>query len=146
VGDDTENFKVFGYTGRMPDLMKIADLFIGKPGGLTSAEALACGLPMVILSPIPGQEERNSDHLLEDGVAVKCNEMTTIPYKIDSLLDDPLRLEEMRRKAFSLSRPEAAKTVVETLVADEVSALEVTDDEAEAITMAAGRERDFKAR
>jgi processive 1,2-diacylglycerol beta-glucosyltransferase len=146
VGDDTQNFKVFGYTGRMPDLMKIADLFIGKPGGLTTAEALACGLPMVIVSPIPGQEERNSDHLLEDGVAIKCNEMTTIPYKIDSLLDDPLRLEEMRRRAFAMSRPEAARTVVETLVADEVSALEVSDDEAEAITMASGRERDFKAR
>jgi processive 1,2-diacylglycerol beta-glucosyltransferase len=146
VGNDSENFKVFGYTGRMPDLMKIADLFIGKPGGLTTAEALACGLPMVIVSPIPGQEERNSDHLLEDGVAVKCNEMTTIPYKIDCLLDDPLRLEEMRRKAFALSRPEAAKTIVETLVADEVSALEVSDDEAEAITMAAARERDSKVR
>jgi processive 1,2-diacylglycerol beta-glucosyltransferase len=144
VGEHNENFKVFGYTGRMPDLMKISDLFIGKPGGLTTAEALACGLPMVIISPIPGQEERNSDHLLEDGVAVKCNEMTTIPYKIDTLLDDPLRLEQMRRKAFAISRPEAAKTIVETLVADELSALEVSDDEAEAITIAASKERDNK--
>jgi processive 1,2-diacylglycerol beta-glucosyltransferase len=97
---------------------------------------------MVIVSPIPGQEERNSDHLLEDGVAVKCNEMTTIPYKIDTLLDDPLRLEQMRRRAFAMSRPEAARTIVETLVADEVSALEVSDDEAEAITIAASKERD----
>ena len=146
VGENNENFKVFGYTGRMADLMKISDLFIGKPGGLTTAETLACGLPMVIVSPIPGQEERNSDHLLEDGVAVKCNEMTTIPYKIDSLLDDPLRLEQMRRRAFAMSRPEAAKTIVETLVADEVSALEVSDDEAEAITIAASKERDNKTR
>jgi processive 1,2-diacylglycerol beta-glucosyltransferase len=146
VGENNENFKVFGYTGRMADLMKISDLFIGKPGGLTTAEALACGLPMVIVSPIPGQEERNSDHLLEDGVAVKCNEMTTIPYKIDSLLDDPIRLEQMRRNAFAMSRPEAARTIVETLVADEVSALEVSDDEAEAITIAASKERDNKTR
>ena len=146
VGENSENFKVFGYTSRMADLMKISDLFIGKPGGLTTAEALACGLPMVIISPIPGQEERNSDHLLEDGVAVKCNEMTTIPYKIDTLLDDPLRLEQMRRRAFAMSRPEAARTIVETLVADEVSALEVSDDEAEAITIAASKERDNKTR
>jgi processive 1,2-diacylglycerol beta-glucosyltransferase len=101
---------------------------------------------MVIVSPIPGQEERNSDHLLEDGVAVKCNELTTIPYKIDCLLDDPLRLEQMRRNAFAMSRPEAAKTIVETLVADEVSVLEVSDDEAEAITIAASKERDSKTR
>jgi processive 1,2-diacylglycerol beta-glucosyltransferase len=146
VGPNNVNFKVFGYTTRMPDLMKISDLFIGKPGGLTTAEALACGLPMVIVSPIPGQEERNSDHLLEEGVAVKCNEMTTIPYKIDTLLDDPIRVEEMRRKAFALSRPDAARTIVRTLVADEVSALEMTDDEAEAITIAASKERDTKTR
>jgi processive 1,2-diacylglycerol beta-glucosyltransferase len=146
VGHDHENFKVFGYTGRMPELMKISDLFIGKPGGLTTAEALTCGLPMVIVSPIPGQEERNSDHLLEDGVAVKCNEMTTIPYKIDHLLGDPVRLEAMRCKAFALSRPYAARTIVETLVYDKIGALEVSDDDAEAITIAASKERDMKVR
>src|SRR6516165_9931373 len=146
VGDDNENFQVFGYTDRMPDLMKISDLFIGKPGGLTSAEALTSGLPMVIVSPIPGQEERNSDHLLEDGVAVKCNEMTTIPYKIDTLLGDPVRLEAMRCKAFAMSKPEAARTIVETLVYDKIGALEVSDDEAEAITIAASKERDVKVR
>jgi processive 1,2-diacylglycerol beta-glucosyltransferase len=146
VGYDSDSFKVFGYTDRMPDLMKISDLFIGKPGGLTSAEALTCGLPMVIVSPIPGQEERNSDHLLEDGVAVKCNEMTTIPYKIDSLLDNPERLDQMRHRAYALSRPDAARLIVETLVSDNVSALEVTDDDAEAITLAAAKERDTKFR
>ncbi|MBV8099077.1 MAG: glycosyltransferase [Verrucomicrobia bacterium] len=146
VGYDNENFQVFGYTDRMPDLMKISDLFIGKPGGLTSAEALTCGLPMVIVSPIPGQEERNSDHLLEDGVAVKCNEMTTVPYKIDSLLDNPERLNQMRNRAYALSRPDAARLIVETLVSDNVPPLEVTDDDAEAITIAAARERDTKLR
>ena len=146
VGHDPQNFKVLGYTGRMPELMKISDLFIGKPGGLTTAEALTCGLPMVIVSPIPGQEERNSDHLLEDGVAVKCNEMTTIPYKIDNLLGDPVRLEAMRCKAFALSRPYAARTIVETLVYDKIGALEVSDDDAEAITIAASKERDVKVR
>jgi len=103
-------------------------------------------LPMVIVSPIPGQEERNSDHLLEDGVAVKCNEMTTIPYKIDNLLGDPVRLEAMRCKAFALSRPYAARTIVETLVYDKIGALEVSDDDAEAITIAASKERDVKVR
>ncbi len=144
VHDRTESFRVLGYTDRMADLMTISDLFIGKPGGLTTAEALTCGLPMVILNPIPGQEERNSDHLLEDGVAVKCNELTTLAYKIDTLLDDPKRLEQMRQRAHELSRPEAARTIVETLVADDLPPLEVTDDDAEAITQAAVRERDLR--
>jgi len=146
VGNEPDKFKVIDYTNQMPDLMKISDLFIGKPGGLTTAETLACSLPMVIVSPIPGQEERNSDHLLEEGVAVKCNEMTTVPYKIDTLLRNPARLEQMRQRAFALGRPNAAKTVVDTLVSDNLPPLEVTDDDAEAITLAASKERDIKSR
>src|SRR5260370_22017967 len=106
----------------MPHLMKISDLFIGKPGGLTSVEALTCGLPMGIVSPIPGQEERNSDHLLEDGVAVKCNEMTTVPYKIDYLLDNPERLNHIRNRAYSRIPPDSSCCIVETLVSLNVSA------------------------
>ncbi len=90
-------FRILGYTDRMHELMQISDLFIGKPGGLTTSEALACGLPMAIVSPIPGQEERNSDHLLEEGIAIKCNELTTLPFKIDRLLDDPPRLARMAK-------------------------------------------------
>ena len=146
VGNEPDKFKVIDYTDQMPDLMKISDLFIGKPGGLTSAEALVCSLPMVIVNPIPGQEERNSDHLLEDGVAVKCNEMTTVPYKIDTLLRNPARLEQMRQRAFALGRPNAAKTVVDTLISDNLPPLEVTDDDAEAITLAASKECDIKSR
>ena len=72
---------------------------------------------MVIFSPIPGQEERNSDHLLEEGAAVKCNELTTMPYKIDRLLSEPGRLAAMRRAAAALGRPHAARTIVQTLSA-----------------------------
>jgi processive 1,2-diacylglycerol beta-glucosyltransferase len=110
------NFRVLGYTDEMHRWMQMADLFIGKPGGLTTAEALASGLPMVIVAPIPGQEERNSDHLLEKGIAVKCNEFTTLAYKLDNLLDDPARMGSMREKALAYSRPHAAETIVDTLL------------------------------
>ncbi len=125
VGADNPDFKVLGYTGRMHDLMKASDLFLGKPGGLSTSEALACGLPMAILSPIPGQEERNSDHLLEEGAAIKCNEMTTIAYKIDALLDDPARLASMRRRASEMGRPHAAATIVRTLLEDDLPPLQI---------------------
>lgn len=115
VGADNPAFRILGYTNRMHELMQMSDLFIGKPGGLTTSEALACGLPMAIVSPIPGQEERNSDHLLEEGAAIRCNEMTTIPFKIDRLLGDPERLARMARKAREMGRPHAARQVVETL-------------------------------
>ena len=80
---------------------------------------------MAVIWPIPGQEERNSDHLLEDGVAIKCNELTTIDFKIDRLLDDPARLAAMRERAFKLGRPDAAKIVAETLLTDQLDPLEI---------------------
>jgi processive 1,2-diacylglycerol beta-glucosyltransferase len=109
-------FHVLGYTNEMHRWMQMSDLYIGKPGGLTTAECLASGLPMIIVAPIPGQEDRNSDHLLEKGIALKCNEFTTLPYKIDNLLDDPHQLTSMRERALSYSRPHAAETIVDTLL------------------------------
>jgi processive 1,2-diacylglycerol beta-glucosyltransferase len=110
------SFRVLGYTNEMHRWMQMSDLFIGKPGGLTTAECLASGLPMVIVSPIPGQEDRNSDHLLEKGIAIKCNEFTTLPYKIDGLFSEPGRLETMRRNALAFGRPHAAMTIADTLL------------------------------
>lgn len=139
-GGHAARFLVMGFSDRMAELMKISDLFIGKPGGLTTSEALACALPMVIINPIPGQEERNSDHLLEKGIALKCNEFTTIPYKIDALLDDPARLESMRRNAAELGKPHAAQTIVDTLLDDDVEPLALDEEKRDAIAQAAAGE------
>jgi processive 1,2-diacylglycerol beta-glucosyltransferase len=89
VAFNRDRYRVLGYTNDMPDLMRTASLFIGKPGGLTSSECMAAGLPMVLIHPIPGQEVRNSDFLLEEGAAVRCNYETTVGYKIDQLLAEP---------------------------------------------------------
>jgi processive 1,2-diacylglycerol beta-glucosyltransferase len=110
--------RVFGYTDEMYRWMKTADLFIGKPVGLTAAEAVASGLPMCVFNPIPGQEERNCDHLLEEGIAVKCNDLITLPFKISKLLDDPARMAQMKLRALRFAKPDAAQTVVRTLIED----------------------------
>jgi processive 1,2-diacylglycerol beta-glucosyltransferase len=123
----------------MHDLMHISDLFIGKPGGMTTSEALACGLPMVVVSPIPGQEERNSDHLLEEGAAIKCNEMTTVAFKIDRLLADPERLACMAARARALGQPLAAQQVVEALLKDDLSPLFIGEVQREAMAQAAAK-------
>jgi processive 1,2-diacylglycerol beta-glucosyltransferase len=134
-----KRFCILGYTDRMHELMHISDLFIGKPGGLTTSEALACGLPMVVFSPIPGQEERNSDHLLEQGIAIRCNELTTLPFKIDRLLGKPAKLAAMRAAARALGRPHAARTVATTLLKDHLPALVLKAEQREAIAQAAVR-------
>jgi processive 1,2-diacylglycerol beta-glucosyltransferase len=115
--------RVFGYTDEMPRLMKTADLYIGKAGGLTTAEAIASGLPMCVFNPIPGQEERNCDHLLEEGIAIKCNDLINLPYKISKLLDDPARMAQMKRQALRFAKPDAAQTVVRTLIEDRLPPL-----------------------
>lgn len=108
---------VIGYTTAMDELMAAADLFVGKPGGLTTAELLARALVPVIVNPIPGQEERNSDHLLEEGAAIRCNNLPALAWKVDRLLDDPARLERIRENLRRLARPDAAREIVATLLA-----------------------------
>lgn len=139
IGAD-DNFCVLGYSDRMAELMRTSDLFIGKPGGITTSEALVCGLPMVIVSPVPGQEERNSDHLLEEGVAIKCNNLVTLPYKVDQLLDHPTRLKRMRTLACKLGRPDSARVIVNTLLDDNLRPLHLSAKKREEIAQAASSE------
>ena len=100
--------KVLGFTDQMDELMAAADLVVSKPGGLTTSETLARGAAMVIVNPIPGQESRNSDFLLENGAAVKANNLQLLVYKVDALLADPVRLAQLQANAARLARPNAA--------------------------------------
>jgi processive 1,2-diacylglycerol beta-glucosyltransferase len=108
--------KPIGFTTEMDEYMTAADLMLGKPGGLTTSEALAKGLVLVIVNPIPGQEERNSDHLLEQGVAIRCNNLPVLAYKIDQLLTDGKRLHSMRANVKRMARPQAARDIVRRLL------------------------------
>jgi processive 1,2-diacylglycerol beta-glucosyltransferase len=107
--------KVVGFTTEMDEYMSACDILLGKPGGLTTSEAMAKGLVFVIVNPIPGQEERNSDHLLEEGAAVRCNNLPALAHKIDRLLEDPQRLASLKANACRLARPQAARDIVQRL-------------------------------
>ena len=114
--DSPVQIKSIGFTNEMDSYMSAADLVLGKTGGLTTSEALAKGLGFIIVEPIPGQEQRNADHLLEEGVAIKCNNWPVLAYKIDRLLDDPQRIAQMQFKALNLARPSADHDIVEKLI------------------------------
>ncbi|HEX8764296.1 MAG TPA: glycosyltransferase [Candidatus Acidoferrum sp.] len=102
-----------GFTAEMDKYMAAADLMVGKAGGLTTSEALARALPMALIEPIPGQEERNADHLLEAGAAIRCNNLPAAAWKVATLLDDPARLKHMREAARKLAKPSAAAAIAE---------------------------------
>jgi processive 1,2-diacylglycerol beta-glucosyltransferase len=92
----------------MDELMAAAHVVVSKPGGLTTSEVLARGAAMAIVNPIPGQESRNSDYLLENGAAIKINNLGTLSYKLGALLDDPDRLRTIRENARRIAKPQAA--------------------------------------
>ncbi|MGI9035158.1 MAG: MGDG synthase family glycosyltransferase [Pyrinomonadaceae bacterium] len=116
LNNERVTFKPVGFTREMDEYMSAADLIVGKPGGLTTSEALAKGLIFVIVNPIPGQEERNSDHLLEKGCAIKCNNLPVLAYKIDELVNDENRLAAMQKNVAKFARPNAAREIVERLL------------------------------
>ncbi len=104
--------RVAGFTDKMHEWMQAADVVVTKPGGLTVAEALACGLPLVIVNPIPGQETRNSDYLLEHGAAIKVNNPRLLGYRVGKLLADTARLRGLQHAARAIARPHAARDIV----------------------------------
>jgi processive 1,2-diacylglycerol beta-glucosyltransferase len=110
------NYHIFGFTTEMHELMFISDLYIGKPGGLTTAECLASGLPMIVWDPIPGQELYNTSYLLENGAAVAPDTATIIGYKVDQILQTPGRLDTMCEAVRRMAHPRAAYTIVDTMI------------------------------
>jgi len=115
LNNERVRFIPIGFTREMDEYMSAADLIVGKPGGLTTSEALAKDLIFVVVNPIPGQEERNSDHLLEKGCAIKCNNLPVLAYKIDELVKDKARFEKMKENVRKFARPRAAFEIIEKL-------------------------------
>ena len=99
---------LYKFVNNIDELMEIATVIITKAGGLTTAEALAKGLPMVIIRPLPGQEEINTTYFLNKGVAVKIIDDKLIPVFIQELLSNPSMLKGMREAALRMSRPQAS--------------------------------------
>ena len=107
---------VHGFVDHLHDWMAAADLIVTKPGGLTMAEALAMGKPTLLMDPIPGQEQRNAEHLLEAGASVRAFEPEEALWKIEALLGDRPRLDALASASRRLGRPQAAKHILRDAV------------------------------
>lgn len=99
---------VLGFVENVYDYMHACDALVTKPGGLTTAEALAARVPMLLCRPLPGQEERNSRVLVEAGCATRVRSVTELPAALDMLLSDPARRARMTGAQARLGRPQAA--------------------------------------
>lgn len=108
---------VHGFVSNMHELMDAADLIVTKPGGLTTTEILAKGKPMALVSPIPGQEQRNCEYLLEEGAAVRLYDTDDAAFYLEKWLGDEARMKRMQAAARAIARPKAAKEIASTLIA-----------------------------
>lgn len=99
---------LFGYVDNINELMSISDIIITKPGGVTTAEALAKKIPMIIIKPIPGQEASNTNYLISKGAALKIDKPKEAGILIEELLAEPEKLIRMRESAQRISKPNAS--------------------------------------
>jgi processive 1,2-diacylglycerol beta-glucosyltransferase len=106
---------VLGFVSNMNELMAVSSLVITKPGGLTTSEALASGLPMVVINPIPGQEAANSDFLLQAGAAIKVGRIEEMSIRVGELLGSK-KLTAMAKAARAVGQASAARNVCEQIL------------------------------
>ncbi|QJW47959.1 glycosyltransferase [bacterium BFN5] len=113
----TYKLKVLAFVNNIHELMAISDVLISKPGGMTSAEALSMGLPMIIYRPIPGQEEGNTKFLLEKNVAFRADSVEDLVILLNDLLENKSgNLDKMKTNARGLGRAYADKEIAQNLI------------------------------
>ena len=111
-----DTVKILGFTNEVPELMSISDLVVTKPGGLTTSESLASGLPMVVINPIPGQEEENAEFLESKGIAIWIKKSDDWDFVIKNLLSHPDKLVKMKEKTSILARPNSTRDICKILI------------------------------
>ena len=117
AGAATMPARVFGFIDNMPEVMAASDLAVTKAGGVTVSEALGRGLPLVLFHVIPGQEQLNAQYVAAHGAGLIALSPAAVARTVRWLVEDPSRLEAMRRAGCSLSRPDAAAAIVSQVIA-----------------------------
>jgi processive 1,2-diacylglycerol beta-glucosyltransferase len=114
--NSSDRIKVLEYTDKVPELMAIANCVVTKAGGLTITESLTSHLPIFIINPIPGQEEENSEFLVNSGCALWIKKEDNIARILKNLSRHPEQLEEMKKASTALSKPNATKDICDILM------------------------------
>ena len=114
--NSNDRVKILDYTNKVPELMNISMGVITKPGGLTVTEALVSHLPIVVINPIPGQEEENAEFLVENNVAIWIKKEDNIARALKNLSRDIEKMEAMKENAKNLSKPNATSNICNILI------------------------------
>lgn len=117
IANKTNFIKVFEFVNNVPELMAVSDVVITKPGGLTTTESLVSGLPMIIINPIPGQEEENAQFLEHSNVGIWLKKQMNITETISNFLSDDEKLKEMKENTKKISNRNSTKDICTILEA-----------------------------
>ena len=107
--------KVLAYTDKVAQLMSISDLVVTKPGGLTTTESLASGLPIVVINPIPGQEEENAEFLEKSQVAIWIKKDDNVEEILNDLFSNPDKMQKMKINARLMAKKNSTRDICEIL-------------------------------
>lgn len=110
--------RVLDFITYVDDLVAASDLVITKPGGLIVSEVLARGTPLLLIDPIPGQEEWNADYVVSANAGIQLRMVELVPRAVQSLLAHPERLAMLRQCAQGIGRPRAALDIAEAILRD----------------------------
>ena len=105
------NMKVLGFIDNVYEYMDISDILISKSGGITVSESLAKEIPLVVISPILGQETGNCAFLVRNNAAVKVKRLEDLKEALEGLISDPAKLDRMKDAIRSVKKPYAAMDV-----------------------------------
>ena len=113
-----KHVKVLEYTNMVPELMSISDLVVSKPGGLTTSESLASGLPMIIINPIPGQEEENAEFLEKNGTGIWIKKHDSIYEIFNNLFSNPEKLDNMKNNTKILAKKHSTEDICKIILSN----------------------------
>lgn len=113
---DSSSLKIFDFIDKIPEIMSISDLVVTKPGGLTITESLASSLPILIINPIPGQEEENAEFLEQAGVAMWLRKNDSPEILIRNLLNSQEKLSSMKENTFKLAHKNSTRDICNILL------------------------------
>ena len=114
-----ESIKVLPFTDKVPELMSISDLVITKPGGLTVSESLASHLPLIVINPIPGQEEENAEFLESANCAIWLKKNDNPKEVLSSILNNETKLEEMKNNSIKLAKQTSTQDICNIIFKNE---------------------------
>ena len=111
-----DSIKVLSYTNKVPELMSISDMVITKPGGLTTTESLASGLPIIVINPIPGQEEENAEFLEKQNLAIWVRKKDNVEDVLKNVFNNPSLMRKMKINARLFAKKHSTKDICKILL------------------------------